>query len=79
MHAGGCGIFPLYLNVGRDGGEWSPESLRGINTRRPLNRRVVGPQNQPVWLLGGEKNLSPLLAIELRFCGLQSVAVGSSR
>lgn len=25
-HAGGCGIFPLNLNVGRDGGDWSPET-----------------------------------------------------
>jgi hypothetical protein len=41
----------------------------GKNTRRPLNRRVVGPQIQPVWPLGEEKNHSPLLAIEPRFFG----------
>jgi len=75
MHVGVFGIFLLNLNVGRDGGEWSPENPLGKNTRRPLNRPVLGPQKQPVWLLGeGKKNLSPLSTIEPCLFGLQSVA-----
>jgi len=74
MPVGRRRIFPLNLNVGKDGGQWSPDSLRRKNTQRPLNRRVVGPQNQPVWPLGEQKNFSPLSALEPRFFSLQSLS-----
>ena len=46
----------------------------GKNTRRPLNRAAVGPQEQSVWPLGEKKYLSPPSTIERRSFGLQSVA-----